>query len=95
MIDPQDLQYLQAELALAQSQGARSLNIRTIELQALLQRYVFLERQPKQPVKISGYARPGEVAALKKGCLMTMRVRRVPNEWCTQPVYIDPSEIPV
>lgn len=92
MIDPQDLAYLQAELAQAQSQGARTLNVRVNELQSLLSRYAFLDRLPKQPVVITGYARPGELAAISKRSLMTIRVRRVPNEWCTQPVYVDPKE---
>lgn len=92
-MDPQDLMYLQAELARAQGDGMPSLMIRTTELQSLISRITRLEQLPKQPVKITGYARSGEIQMMKHGKLMTMRVRRLPNEWCTQPVYIDPNEI--
>lgn len=92
-MDPQDLMYLQAELARAQGEGMPSLMIRTTELQSLLSRICRLEQLPKQPVQITGYARSGEVQMMKHGKLMTMRVRRIPNEWTDQPVYIDPKEI--
>lgn len=92
-MDLQDLNYLRAELAQAQNQGTKMLLVRTTELQALLDSFRELSTRPKQPVKISGYARSGEIQMMKHGKLMTMRVRRLPNEWCTQPVYIDPNEI--
>lgn len=92
-MDQQDLAYLQAELAQAQSLGTKMLSVRTKELQSLISSINELSKRPKQPVQITGYARSGEVQMMKHGKLMTMRVRRVPNEWTDQPVYIDPKEI--
>jgi hypothetical protein len=92
-MDLQDLAYLKAELAQAQQQGTKLLLVRTGELQSLLDSLRELEKRPRQPVRIIGYARSGEVQMMKHGKLMTMRVRRVPNEWTDQPVYIDPNEI--
>jgi DNA polymerase/3'-5' exonuclease PolX len=93
MMDPQDLAYLQAELAQAQSLGSKMLSVRTKELQTLLDSNRELAKRPIQPVRITGYARSSEIQMMKHGKLMTMRVRRVPNEWTDQPVYIDPKEI--
>lgn len=92
-MDQQDLAYLQAELAQAQSLGTKMLSVRTTELQSLLSSIHELSKRPKQPVRITGYARSSEVQMMKHGKLMTMRVRRIPNEWTDQPVYIDPKEI--
>lgn len=92
-MDLQDLNYLRAELAQAQNQGTKMLVVRTTELQALLDSFRELSSRPKQPVKITGYARSSEVQMMKHGKLMTMRVRRVPNEWTDQPVYVDPRGI--
>ena len=84
-----DLDYLRAELAQAQQQGAKSLMVRTTELQGLLGRLRHLSNLPKQPVRVFGYARAGEVDQLAKGKVMTIRVRRKPSDWHTQPIYSD------
>lgn len=88
-MNAQDLEYLRAELAQAQQQGASRLMVRTTELQGLISQILHLSRLPKQPVKVMGYVRPGEMDQLNKGKVMTVRVRRKPNEWNTEPVYTD------
>lgn len=92
-MDLQDLAYLQAELAQAQQQGSKMLMVRTTELQSLLQSFRYLSQLPKQPVKILGYARSGEIQMFRHAKLMTMRVRRLPNEWTDQVVYVDPKGV--
>jgi len=92
-MDLQDLAYLQAELAQAQQQGTKMLLVRTTELQSLISSVKELMKLPKQPVKILGYARSGEVQMFRHAKLMTMRVRRLPNEWTDQAVYVDPRGI--
>lgn len=92
-MDLQDLAYLQAELSRAQQDGTKNLVVRTTELQSLLNSFKHLSLQPKQPVRLIGYARSGEVQMLKHGKLMTMRVRRLPTEWADEPVYVDPRGI--
>lgn len=92
-MDLQDLAYLQAELAQAQQQGTKMLLVRTSELQSLLQGFRHLSQLPKQPVKVLGFARSGEIQMFKHAKLMTMRVRRLPNKWTDQAVYVDPKGV--
>lgn len=92
-MNTQDLDYLRAELAQAQQQGATRLLVRTAELMSLVGHLTHLLQMPKQPVKIMGYARPGEIEKSRRGKLMTMRVRRLPTPWHTEPVYTDKAEV--
>lgn len=89
---PQDIDYLRAELSRAQQHAAPGLMVRTNELQALLDRLRHLELLPQQPVRIFGFVRDGEKEELRKQKTMTVRVRRVANEWYTNPVYV-PQEL--
>lgn len=84
-----DIDYLQAELSQAQQLGARTLQVRVTELHSLLSRIRHLSNLPEQPVKVFGFARPGEVDKIRRGKLMTIRVRRLPTEWCTHPIYVE------
>lgn len=86
---PQDEAYLRAELARAQQLNIPTTMIRVAELQSLLDQLRRLSLQPVQPVKIFGFAREGEVDQMYRGKVMTIRVRRVANDWCTEPVYAD------
>jgi len=88
-VKPQDIDYLRAELAQAQQMCLTSTSVRVGELQALLDKIRHLETLPEQPVKVVGFAREGEVEQIRLGKVMTIRVRRLPNEWCTQPIYFE------
>ena len=88
----QELDYLRAQLAQAQQLDHSSTQVRTTKLQSLLDKFRVLSLRPVSTVKVTGYARSSELQMMHKGKLMTLRVRRVPNEWCVQPVYIDPNK---
>ena len=88
-----DLDYLRAELAQAQQMGVRSLNIRVTELQSLLDQIRVLSQAPKQPVKVMGFVRLSEAKQHVAGKLMTIRQRHRANNYCTVPVYYDPTQL--
>jgi hypothetical protein len=82
-----DMAYLMAELAQAQQLGVTTAIVRVTELQSILDRMRNLMKQPTSEVRVCGYARPGEVDQMRRGKIMTMRVRRQPSEWHTQLVF--------
>jgi hypothetical protein len=89
-----DLDYLRAELAQCQQLGVGSTQIRTTELQRLLDKLREYSKRPAQPVKVAGFARPGELFGLKRGSITTIRIKGKQYLNYTQPVYFDPPDYP-
>jgi hypothetical protein len=81
------LNYLAAELAQAQQLGIPATLIKVSELQSLLDQMRNLLLLPKDPVRVCGFAKPGELKALYTGTLRTIKLHRSRTAWHTQAVY--------
>lgn len=88
------LDYLAAELAQAQQLGIPATMIKVSELQSLLDQMRNLMALPKDPVRVCGFAKPGDLKALYTGTLRTVKLHRTRTEWHTQAVYNEFKESP-
>lgn len=85
---PEDIDYLRAELAVAQQQGMKAIMIRTSELQSVLDRFARALAAAPADVTIFGFVRPQEAKDFRTGTLDRIRVRRSITEWHTEPLFI-------
>ncbi|WP_288075008.1 hypothetical protein [Pseudomonas sp.] len=85
---PEDITYLQAELAMAQKEGLKATMVRIPELQSLLDRLARAVAAAPPDVSIFGFVRPGEAKDFRSGTLASLRVRRSITEWHTEPLFI-------
>lgn len=85
---PEDITYLQAELAMAQKEGLKATMIRIPELQSMLDRLARAIAAAPADVSIFGFVRPGEAKDFRSGTLPSLRVRRSITEWHTEPLFI-------
>ena len=89
---PEDLQYLRAELAQAQQQGLRSLQIRVPELQSLINRLDRAIAAAPAGFKIFGFVRPDAAIAFRSGETSRIKTSRSVTVDHTQAVFIGVEE---
>lgn len=85
---PEDITYLQAELAMAQKEGLKATMVRIPELQSLLDRLARAVAAAPADVSLFGFVRPGEAKDFRSGALPSLRVRRSITQWHTEPLFI-------
>lgn len=89
---PEDIQYLRAELAQAQQQGLRSLQIRVPELQSLINRLDRAIAAAPAGFKIFGFVRPEEAKKFRAGDISKIKTSRSVTVDHTQAVFIGVEE---
>ncbi len=84
---PEDIQYLRAELYVAQKEGLVSTMVRVSELQSLLDRMTRALDAAPDGVEIMGFVRQVEAQEFKRGHLPRIVVRRSPTRYHKEPLY--------
>lgn len=88
-----DIEYLRAEVARAQSEGAGSVLVRIPEMHSLLAKLAEYERRfsqlPKGRPVVAGFANVEAIEAMRAGNCFFLRVARARTSNMREPVYYD------
>lgn len=84
-----DLNYLRAEMSMAQSRGDEKVYVTVSELMYALHRLANLEREVKfkNERKMAGYINGAQLRVMTDGKTKSSTIRRRKNETCKTPLY--------
>jgi hypothetical protein len=94
-----DLNYLRAEMSMAQSRGDEKAYVSVSEIMHVLHRLANLEREEKfkNERKMAGYINGAQLRAMTDGKTKTSTIRRRKNSTCTTALYyidiVEPTEV--
>lgn len=94
-----DLNYLRAEMSMAQSNGETKAYVSVAEMQSLLHRLAYFERDVEFNVsrKMAGFIQASQLRGLIEGKMKSASIRRRKTDICTTALYyidiVEPTEV--